>query len=316
MKQGTFLVLQNLIVSEKKALSCFTELSLRKIEKVIDSISKRQGKIITTGIGKSAFIAQKCAATLTSLGNFSLFVHPTDAFHGDSGVVKNGDVVVAFSYSGESVEVVKFCKYIKSHFDILLVVISGNNKSGLAKISDSIIEIKIDTEGSPMNCAPMASVTVSLVAADLIASGLIKEGFSEEHFSRLHPGGKLGMNFRRVKELMTQAPLMDEGDLFQAVEVINRYKKGIVGVLKNKKLVGVLTDGDIRRLFGQDGKQKVYDFMSRKPKIINKDSTILEALRVMENNKITSLFVLDKVLEKSSVVGIIHMHDIIQQYVA
>lgn len=315
MKREMFATLQDLIVAEKKVVSCFTEKFLRKIEKVVASISRRQGKIITTGIGKSAFIAQKCAATLTSLGNFAVFVHPADAFHGDSGIIQDGDVVIAFSHSGESVEVVRLCKHLKKNFKITLTAITGHEHSILARISDHVVCLSVTNEGSPTNSAPMASVTGALVVADLISVGLISPDFSSKHFVKYHPGGKLGLSLTTIGEVMIKKDLpviMDKVTLKEAVEFINVMKKGVVGILGRGTLRGVITDGDVRRMFVSDHidtSRPAIEFMTKNPRAISENKSLLDALQLMEQWKITSLFVVNPA---NKVVGFIHLHDIIE----
>jgi arabinose-5-phosphate isomerase len=315
MNRDIFGTLEKLIVAEKKAVSSFTQESLRGIEKVIISISKREGKIVTVGIGKSAFIAQKCAATLTSLGNLAVFVHPADAFHGDSGVVQEGDVVLAFSHSGESAEVVRLCKYLKKSFKIDLVAVTGHRESVLGRMSDHVISVHIKEEGSPGNSAPMASVTGALIVADLLSVGLVSPDFSSKHFVKYHPGGKLGLSLTMVKEVMIKKdlPLVDnKASLREAVEVVDAHKKGVVGIVEKGFLQGVVTDGDVRRMFVRglvDTSKRVSDFMTKNPKTIFENENLLVALQTMEQWKITNLFVLD---QTKKLVGFIHMHDIIE----
>jgi len=315
MKRETFATLQDLMVAEKKAISCFTDKFLRRIEKIVVSISTRQGKIITTGIGKSAFVAQKCAATLTSLGNFAVFIHPADAFHGDSGIIRGGDVVIAFSHSGESVEVVRLYKHLKKYFGVTLVAITGYEHSILARISDHVVHLPVTNEGSPTNSAPMASVTGALVVADLISVGLISPDFSQKHFVKYHPGGKLGLSLTMVKEVMMKKDLpvmMHKVTLKKAVEFINVRKKGVVGIIEKRVLRGVITDGDVRRMFVSglvDTSKPATDFMTKNPRVISESKSLFDALQLMEQWKITSLFVVDSM---DRVVGFIHMHDIIE----
>lgn len=302
---------------EVEAISGLSK-SSRDIISAISVLSNRKGKIIVTGVGKSAFIGMKMSATLTSLGNHAFFLHPVDALHGDSGMVSDGDAIIAISFSGESPEVLKVIRYIKKTFSVSIVAITGNKLSSLGKIANHNIVIKISEEGSPRNLAPMASTTASMAAGDLIAVGLVDpKKFKEQHFAKFHPGGNLGLRLKKVKEVMLTGksiPVVHEGvSLRRAILEISKKKKGAVGVFdRENRLVGVITDGDVRRFFSQNDSLSgvsVRDVMTRNPKIISSTNSLEEALKVMENYKITSLFV---VSDKKRIEGIIHLHDIIE----
>lgn len=283
----------------------------------IELIQKRKGKIITTGVGKSSYVAMKMAATLSSLGILAIFVHPAEAMHGDSGMIGKGDVVFAFSYSGESEEVVRFLRHEKLTKKVNIFSITKNTDSSLGKISTGVFPVKIEKEGSPLNVAPMASVTASLVIADMITSELVAEDFTERHFANFHPGGLLGLRYVHVKDRMTSGvalPRIYKNDFRAALKEVSRKRKGVVIVLDKKDgLKGVLTDGDIRRII--QGKDKVsevdlFDEMTKSPKVVYENQSLQEALMCMEEYKITNLVVLSA---KERVVGIIHIHDILDK---
>ena len=298
--------------------------AVRNLEKIlkdpifnrsIRAIGKRKGKILTVGVGKSSFLAMKMAATLTSLGHPTFFLHPVEAMHGDTGVVSDGDIVIAFSFSGESLEVVNIIKYFKRTFDIKIVSITGDKTSSLAKLSAYPIVIKVKNEGSPLGIAPMASTTASLVVSDLIASGLTSElKFKKQHFAKYHPGGSLGLSLMFVKDYMsTKVPSVEENTPFKnALSEITKGGFGFTGVLDSKGVLkGVITDGDIRRFLLKEKditRAIAVDLMSNKPKVVHKNDSLKDALGLLEQFKVTNLFVIDN---KMKPIGVIHMHDIV-----
>ncbi len=303
---------------EINALRALNKVFYGSFGEAIALLNARTGRIIVTGIGKSGFIGMKMAATLTSLGHKSTFLHPVEAIHGDLGSVSAGDVVVAMSFSGESPEVLKLVKYLRKDFEVKIISIAQKRDSTLGKLSDVAIEVPVKNEGSPHGIAPMASTTATLVIGDMIASALTSpRKFNKGQFARFHPGGGLALSIRAVHELMTKGrdvPLVKKTDtLINAIKKMSGKFRGITGVVNVKEeLVGTITDGDIRR-FLKAGKYKddvvVSAVMSGKPKIISKDDTLKSALVTMEAHRVTSLFVLD---EKKIPIGIIHIHDIIE----
>lgn len=283
----------------------------------LKQIRKRRGKIVTTGIGKSSYVAMKMAATLSSLGISAMFVHPAEAMHGDSGFVSKGDVVIAFSYSGESSEVIRFIHHEKQTKKVPIFSVTKSIDSTMGKMSTNVFNVTIDNEGSPLNIAPMASVTASLVMADMIAAELVSAEFTEKHFADLHPGGLLGLRYISVRERMVTGknmPKIFENNFRAAIQEVSHKKKGVVVVLEqNNKLKGILTDGDIRRIVQSKERVSEVDLfkeMTKNPKTIVEDASLQEALRCMEEYKITNLVVLSK---DKLVVGIIHIHDILDK---
>jgi arabinose-5-phosphate isomerase len=288
------------------------------IIKAIFILSSRKGNIIVTGVGKSAFIGMKIAATFTSLGHPACFLHPVDALHGDSGILKDGDAIIAISFSGESAETVKIIKYIKKTFSLKVIAITGNKNSSLNKMSDASIILAVRGEGSPHGLAPMASTTASLVAGDLLAAGLVDpKKYKGTHFAKFHPGGNLGLKLKSVGEVMLtgiKVPKINkEASFKKAILEINRKKKGVVGIVDSRdKLIGVITDGDVRRFFVQHDSSSgilAKDVMTERPKVIDVSDSLETAFKVMENSKITNLFVTNKF---GKVLGVIHLHDIIE----
>ncbi|MCI0542518.1 KpsF/GutQ family sugar-phosphate isomerase [bacterium] len=308
---------------ETSAVSALAKLLREKsFSDAVRMLQRREGKIITTGVGKSGFIAMKVAATLTSLGHGAFFLDPTGALHGDSGIVRDGDVVIAFSFSGESPELTKLLKYLKKNFTISIVGITGSSASTLAKIGDTALILQVKEEGCPLGLAPMASTTASLVVGDLLASALTApETFKKEHFAKFHPGGSLGLSLKKVKEVMTlkdYAPLIFSGATFrQALGNMSKSNLGVIGVVDSReKLVGVITDGDVRRILLKYDAPKelaVRKVMSLSPKNISEEKSLKEALALMEKYKITNLFAVDS---KKKLTGILHIHQILESSIS
>lgn len=297
---------------------------LNKIDKSFEDACKIfyecKGKVIVTGIGKSGIIGQKIAATLASTGTPAFFMHPAEGLHGDLGVISKKDVVLAISNSGASEEVVKLLPIFK-RLGVKIVVMTGKKRSVLAKAGDVVLDISVKKEACPFNLAPTASTTVTLVLGDAIAVALIKmRGFKEEDFALRHPGGSLGKRLLlKVSDLMhtgDEIPLVRHDILMKnALFEITSKKLGCTGVLDSEgKLIGIITDGDLRRALAkyQDVLNKAaHELMTQNPKWITKDELAAKALQIMESYSITSLFVFDTD-KKDSLVGIIHLHDILK----
>lgn len=285
---------------------------------VIKLISKRKGKILVTGVGKSGFIAMKMSATLVSLGHQSYFLNPLDALHGDSGMISNGDVLIAFSFSGASSELVRLIKHCQEHFSIKVVTITGNKNSQLAKLSHGAISFSIESEGCPLGLAPMASTTASLVVADSIAAGITSpEVFKKEQFAKFHPAGSLGLSLRKVEEVMRSGkrlPIVAEDASFEDVLRVITFQKlaQMVGVVNHSGfLIGGVGDGDVRRMLIKHGDLRtkpVQVIMNKRPKTIDSQESLQVALDTMRVHKINSLFVVD---ETNLYIGFIHIHDIV-----
>jgi len=288
----------------------------REISAVADLLGRRRGKIVTTGIGKSGFIAQKVSATLSSLGTPSLFLHPTEALHGDLGVLGRGDSVIAFSHSGGTHELIEALRHVTQR-RIPVIAICSNADSPLSSMSAHTLVYPFYGEGSPHDLAPMASTTLSLIVGDMLVSEIsMRRGFSPEIFANLHPSGTLGLQLVNVQKIMRKGrllPLVDERASFlKGVAVMDKGGLGLVGVINDQKLLrGILTDGDVRRMLLRGGGGRISDAMTRRPKTIDPGATLLEALRRMEEYKITSLFVVDS---PGRPVGILHMHQIIERH--
>ena len=280
----------------------------------MELLARTKGRVVLTGVGKSGLICKKIAATLSSTGTPAFFLHPTDAAHGDLGMLRGEDTVIAVSNSGETEELLTIIPLIKS-FGIPVIAITSNPKSSLARLSDIVLDLKVEKEACPLNLAPTTSTTLTLALGDAIAAALMKKkGFKAEDFARFHPGGKLGIRLSKVKEIMRKGEevpkVSPETPLKEAIFEISSKKLGATLVVDGEKLVGIITDGDLRRALGRgvELSTPVKEVMTENPKVISEDSYAEEALKLMELHKITVLPVVDS---SGKVKGIIHLHDIL-----
>lgn len=276
------------------------------------------GKVVVTGLGKSGLVCQKIAATLASTGTPSFFLHSGDAVHGDLGMVRADDVILAVSNSGETDEILKLLPHFKLH-GIKLIVMTGNPDSTLAKAGDVVLNVRVQEEACPLGLAPTASTTAALAMGDALAVVLLEEkGFKEDDFALRHPGGTLGRRLLlRVEDLMfrgEQLPLVRQETLVKdALFEITSKRLGVTGVVDPEgRLVGIITDGDLRRGLERKGQileLKAKNLMTRNPKTIPADTMATEAMAVMERYSITSLFVLD---HGKQPLGVVHLHDLVK----
>ena len=303
-------VLKIEINSVKTLSSSFNE----SFYNVVKTIFETKGRTVVTGIGKSGHIANKISATLSSTGTPSQFVHPTEASHGDLGSITNSDCILAISNSGQSNELYDVINYAK-RFNIPLLSISSNKKGLLYLKSDHAILFKKPTEACPLNLAPTSSTTMALIIGDAIGISLLKlRGFQKSHFSKFHPGGNLGKDLVKLTDVMhgkNELPLVNENTLMsKALLVMTNKSFGCVGVINNSKsLIGIITDGDLRRNMKNDLiNKKASEVMTKKPKVVKEDTLVGEALNLMNSIKITSLFV----CANTKPVGIVHVHDLLR----
>jgi arabinose-5-phosphate isomerase len=280
------------------------------------------GRVVVTGMGKSGLIGRKLAATLSSTGTPALYLHPAEALHGDLGMVTRGDVVIALSASGETAEILELLPTIK-RLSIPLVTFTGDSLyngngqvSSLAQAADIALDCSIAKEACALGLAPTASTTTMLALGDAIAVALSeKRGFKEEDFANLHPGGKLGKRLARVHTLMHSGDALPRvSPTTRMTDVIYEMSSkglGITTVVENDKLIGIISDGDLRRLLEKRGKDildlTAGECMTRNPKTINPDTFAAQALDLMEQRKITSLVV---VSGENRLEGIVHLHDL------
>ena len=296
--------------SIKTLVSCFDN----NFYNVVKTIFEIKGKIIITGIGKSGHIANKISATLSSTGTPSHFIHATEASHGDLGGINKNDCVLAISNSGQTLELNEIIKYTK-RFNIPLLSISGNKKSLLYSKSKFGIIYDKPIEACPLNLAPTSSTTMTLIIGDAIAISLMKmKGIKNSHFSKFHPGGNLGKDLNKISEIMhglKSLPLINESKkMSSALVTMTKKSFGCIGVINSsKKLIGIITDGDLRRNMNKNIiNKKASEVMSKKPLYVNKNILVGEAINIMNENKITSLFI----CERSKPIGIVHIHDLLR----
>jgi arabinose-5-phosphate isomerase len=282
----------------------------------VEKIATTTGRVVTMGVGKSGIICKKISATLASTGTPSFFMHPTEAIHGDLGMLVRGDVVLAVSNSGETEELVRLLPSIK-RVGVEIIAITGNPTSTIARGADHHLNAAISKEACPLGLAPTASTTATLALGDALAMALLqRKGFQEEDFAFLHPGGKLGKRFLRVRDLMHKGDDLPTVRLSTSMhDVIYEMSKkgfGITAVTDDdSRLQGVISDGDLRRLLQAEEtdilRKTAADAMKRDPITIEPGELASAALQLMEERRITSLFV---VSEAGPVEGIIHIHDL------
>lgn len=286
-------------------------------EKTVDCLSACKGRIVISGIGKSAIIAQKIVATLNSTGSPAIFLHAGDAIHGDLGMVQQDDVVLIISKSGESPEIKILVPLIRN-FGNCLISMTGNMESYLAKKSDFVLNTTVDQEACPNNLAPTTSTTAQLVMGDAIAICLMeKRGFKGEDFAKFHPGGALGKRlYLRVRDLYVEhekPEVNTEAPVKEVIMEMTRKRLGVTGVVgMDGKLVGIITDGDLRRMLEKSDHIQLVtarDIMSINPKTISPDAMAVDALDIMRKNSITQLVV----AEKETYLGILHLHDLVKE---
>ncbi len=290
----------------------------KEIEKAIEIIYSLKGKLIVTGVGKSGLVGAKMAATFASTGTSSFFLHPTEALHGDLGMIGKEDGVLAISYSGESEELAKILPHIK-RFDIPLIGMTKDKNSTLGKYSDALIPIKVEKEACPLNIVPTSSTTLTMALGDAIAISLMKKrNFKKEDFASFHPGGALGKRlYVKAKDLMRtkDLPLVDENtSLKEALFEMTRGRIGNVLIVDEKRrLKGVLSDGDLRRAMMRDDfsiNDNVMKYASKNPKFVTDENILAsDVLKIIENYKMQHLVFTD---EEKRVKGVIHIHDLVE----
>ena len=275
-----------------------------------------QGRIVVSGMGKSGHIARKTAATLASTGSPACFVHPAEASHGDLGMVQPGDALVMFSNSGETTELADLVAHAR-RFGLPLVAVTGRKGSTLAQAADVVLLLPAAPEACPIGLAPTTSTTMQLALGDALAVALLtRRGFTATDFRAYHPGGRLGAQLRRVRELMhagDAVPLAGPATPMPQILLLMTGKGfGCVGIIEDKRLIGIVTDGDLRRAMGPDLLQRpARAVMTTSPRTIRPDALAVEALRAMNAGErpITSLFVVDSA---GAPVGILHVHDLLR----
>ncbi len=284
----------------------------------IDLLYYSKGKVIITGMGKSGLIGKKIAATLTSTGTPSYFLHPAESTHGDSGIITRDDVVIAISNSGETQELLNLLPLIK-RFGVPIISMTGNLNSTLAKAGNVVLDISVEKEACPLGKAPTASTTATLAMGDALAVCLLKKrGFTEEDFLIYHPGGALGKGIKfHVQDLMLKEnlPIAPENMLFtDLIKLISDHKLGMAIITdESGKLSGILTDGDIRRVVVKYSSKiedlTAKDVMTKNPKTVEETDFAASALHLMEKYSITALAVVDNT---NTPIGVVHIHDLLK----
>lgn len=283
------------------------------LSQVLDVLENTKGRVIITGMGKSGHIARKISATMASTGTPSFFLHPGEASHGDLGMITAEDSVIAISNSGESKELSDILVYCR-RFGVPLIAITKNAESSLGKNSDYVLKLPANREACPLGLAPMSSTTATLVMGDILSADLmVRRGFTEADFKLRHPGGKLGSVLRHVSDIMhtgDEMPIIHDNAIMQeALMTMSAKMLGCVGIVNDAgELVGMITDGDLRRWMSPELiSEKVSKVMTKNPRTIGPDILIAEAVNIMNNTGrgITNLFV----LQDKKPVGVIHIHD-------
>jgi len=309
-------IAEDTVITEARVIEKLTEYIDDEFATCVETIFRSQGRLIVTGIGKSAAIGAKIVATLNSTGTPSVFMHAADAIHGDLGIIRRDDIILCISNSGNTPEIKVLIPYIRLSGNLLIWMV-GNRQSYLAKQADLLIVTTVEKEACPNNLVPTSSTTAQLVMGDALAVSLLEcRGFTSEDFARYHPGGALGKKlFLRVLDLYKQneKPQVQTGtDINQVIIEISSKRLGATAVLDGNKLVGVITDGDLRRMM-QSGKPmdtlKAKDIMTAGPKTVEPERLVAHALDVMRSNNITQLLV----AKNGEYLGVIHLHDILKE---
>jgi arabinose-5-phosphate isomerase len=313
---------KQVIIKEKKAIieleKRFNESNFQSIFiKAVEEIYRCKGKVVVSGIGKSGIVAQKIVATFNSTGTNSIFLHSADSIHGDLGVVREDDIVILISKSGGTMEVMRLIPVLKK-IGVKIILITGNIDSQLAESSDIVLDSSVKEEACPLNLAPTSSSTSAVVLGDALAIALLeKRGFTKEDFAAVHPGGILGRKLLlKVHDIMVKGKdipvVAPNTGLKDVIYMISSKRLGCAIVKSKEKIIGIITDGDIRRLLQREfdmNKIAAKDIMSKNPKTILDSMLAKNALEIMERNKITQLIICNK---KNKLTGIIHIHSLVE----
>lgn len=311
-------IAQEVLELEAKELHQAAKKIGKEIEDAVALVMQVKGKLIVTGVGKSGLVGAKIAATLASTGTSSFFLHPTEAMHGDLGMIGKDDAILAISYSGESEELIKILPHVK-RFDIPLIGMARDKQSSLGKYSDVFLSIDIEKEACPLQAAPTSSTTLTLALGDALAVCLMKKrGFAKEDFASFHPGGSLGKKlFIKVSDLMRtrDLPIVSaDTKLKDAIVVMSEGRLGNILITDSThKLIGLLSDGDLRRALMRDDfsiEKSVIEYACTNPRVLD-DASILasDALSFVEEYKIQLLVITDK---QGVLAGVLHIHDLVE----
>ncbi|WP_026976471.1 KpsF/GutQ family sugar-phosphate isomerase [Flavobacterium tegetincola] len=304
------------ISTESKAIIQLLDFINDDFVKSVDLILQTKGRLIVTGIGKSAIIAQKIVATMNSTGTPSMFLHASEAIHGDLGMVQPQDIIICISKSGNSPEI-KVLVPIIQRFGNILIAMTGNRTSFLAKGANYVLDTTVEEEACPLNLAPTSSTTAQLVMGDAVAVCLMElRNFKSEDFAKYHPGGALGKKLLlQVKDMLEHSlkPMVGpDTSVKQAIFEISEKRLGVTAVIDHGKVIGIITDGDIRRMLNERDSitgLTAKDIMTKNPKMVKASDMVVDALNILEDFSITQLVVLDGEEYK----GILHLHDILKE---
>lgn len=315
-KENILSTAKKAILSESESIKKLVDYLDTQFVDAVDMIFNTKGRLVITGIGKSAIIAQKIVATLNSTGTPSLFLHASEAIHGDLGMIAKEDVIICISKSGNSPEIKVLVPFLKN-YGHALIAITGNMTSYLAKSSDLVLNTTVDVEACPNNLAPTNSTTAQLVMGDALAVCLMElRDFKASDFAKYHPGGALGKKLLlRVKDMLENAlkpTVSPDTPIKKVIFEISEKRLGVTAVVDNNKVVGIITDGDIRRMLNNHDTIAgitAQEIMTKNPKTITSSSMVIDAFHLMEDFSITQLVVVDEGEFK----GILHIHDILKE---
>ena len=315
-KENILAIATKTMRSESDAIAKLIDLLDDNFHKATEAIYNSKGRLVVTGIGKSAIIAQKMVATFNSTGTPSLFLHASEAIHGDLGMIQNDDVIICISKSGNSPEIKVLVPLLK-RFGNTLIAITGNMTSFLAQGSDYVLNTTVDQEACPINLAPTNSTTAQLVMGDALAVCLMEiRGFKPEDFAVYHPGGALGKKLLlKVSDMLEHSlkPIVAaDASIKKVIFEISEKRLGVTAVVENNKVIGIITDGDIRRMLTDRDSfadLTAKDIMTKNPKVIHSTTMVADALNILEDYKITQLIVVDN----DEYQGVLHLHDILKE---
>jgi arabinose-5-phosphate isomerase len=315
-KKSILTLAKKTIAIESLAISQLANFIDDTFAEAVDLIFNSKGRVIITGIGKSAIIANKIVATLNSTGTPSVFMHAADAIHGDLGLILPDDIVICISKSGNTPEIKALIPFLKNAGNPL-IAITGNSKSMLADQANFVFNSYVEKEACPINLAPTTSTTAQLVIGDALAVCLLElRGFTKNDFAKYHPGGALGKKlFLRVRDILAQNEIPNvspDASIKKVIVEISEKRLGVTAVTSNKKIDGIITDGDLRRMLAKTddfSQLSAKDIMSEKPKSISIDAMAIEAMEIMDTNEISQLLVEDR----GHYAGVIHIHDLIKE---
>ena len=304
--------IQNEIAALQKMMTFIDD----NFEKAVKEMYHCKGRIVLTGVGKSAIIAQKISATLNSTGTAALFMHAADAVHGDLGMIRPDDIVIIISKSGESAEIKALLPFILN-FGNTIIAICGHTSSYLATHATLFVNTSVDKEACPNNLAPTTSTTAQLVMGDALAMSLLKlKGFTAQDFAKFHPGGALGKQlYLKVKDIVSQNELpfvAPDASIKEVIINISSHRLGATAVIDNQKLIGIITDGDLRRMLENQtdySQIKAKDICTIHPKCIESNALAIQALELLRQNNISQVIV----TENGSYIGMVHLHDLIKE---